>query len=115
MYGVINYDNTGRIRCEECGQYFDSVGCHVTKAHSMSARDYKLKHGLKLSKPITSISSTTKALKSAANRSIDKQALVELGKSHRYVKGQSGRTSCSEQEKIEIRQRTNKYRYGQKD
>ena len=112
MYGQPEYDNNGRVKCEECNQFFNSVCSHALKAHNMSARDYKLKHGLKLNKPVTSISTTNKLIRAAENRNND--YLIDAGKQYRYKKGESGRIHCSEQEKIEIRQRLDKFKFKKK-
>ena len=38
---------TGLAQCHECGRWFASIGSHV-KAHGMTSRVYKLKHGIRL-------------------------------------------------------------------
>lgn len=34
------------IRCLECGRMFRQIGSHLTRAHGISAADYRQKHGL---------------------------------------------------------------------
>ena len=112
MYGQPEYDNNGRVKCEICGKYFNSVCSHALKAHNISARDYKLRYGLKLSKPVSSSNLINKLSNAALNRNTD--YLIEAGKQYRYKTGESGRTHCSEQEKIEIRQRLDKFKFKKK-
>jgi hypothetical protein len=37
---------TNTAKCHECGGWFVSVGCHVSYAHGISAKQYRVKHGL---------------------------------------------------------------------
>lgn len=46
-YGVLDVDG-GRVLCHECGRWMRSVGAHVGRAHEMTAREYKITHGLPL-------------------------------------------------------------------
>ena len=46
-YGVLDTDGR-RLMCHECGGWYRSVGSHVTRSHGMTARDYKIRHGLPL-------------------------------------------------------------------
>lgn len=40
------------IQCLECGKWYRSVGDHVRMCHGMTARDYKIAHGLPLKKSL---------------------------------------------------------------
>lgn len=44
--GVEVHAQTGKVKCHECGDWFDDVGQHL-RSHSISARDYKIKHSLR--------------------------------------------------------------------
>ena len=63
MLGVIRYDPSGKPICEICGLSFDRLLTHVRQNHNLSARDYKLKFGLDLSKGICSMESKQKSRK----------------------------------------------------
>ena len=53
VFGALEYDeNTGMVRCHECGKWFTHLGHHVSDSqgvhsHRMKALDYKRKHGLR--------------------------------------------------------------------
>lgn len=46
-YGVLDVDG-GRVLCHECGGWYRSVGSHVARSHGLTAREYKIRHGLPL-------------------------------------------------------------------
>lgn len=50
-YGVLDGDDE-RIMCHECGQYYRSLGAHVSRAHDMTAAEYKDDHGLPRGTPL---------------------------------------------------------------
>ena len=39
-------DQSGLIRCLECGRWFRAIGSHLTRAHGMTAREYRERWGL---------------------------------------------------------------------
>lgn len=47
-YGIVDEDHQGLL-CHECGLRFGHLSNHVVRTHQMSAREYKLTHGLPLS------------------------------------------------------------------
>jgi len=48
VYGAIEFDpEEDKLRCHECGDWFEYLGVHVVRAHGILARDYKVKHGLR--------------------------------------------------------------------
>lgn len=112
MYGQLEIDINGRVKCEICGLYFNSVCAHANKKHKVSAREYKLRFGLKLTKPVSSSNLISKLSEAALKR--DTKYLIECGKKYRYKKGESGKKSCSEQEKIEMRKRLDKFKFKRK-
>ena len=45
--GALEFNETDQtVRCHECGGWFQAVGRHI-KGHGITAREYKLKHGLR--------------------------------------------------------------------
>lgn len=52
-YGDLSDDGC-TVQCHECGYRAASLGSHVVAAHEMSAREYKLAHGLPLTRGLTS-------------------------------------------------------------
>lgn len=55
-YGLQAYhiDGSGRLKCHECGEYFDSLDRHVRKHDGLSTREYKRKYGLLLKNRLVS-------------------------------------------------------------
>lgn len=47
-YGILDSDGV-RVMCHECGEWKKSLGKHLHAAHGMTAREYKISHGLPLS------------------------------------------------------------------
>lgn len=47
--GALEYDHVeDKIKCHECGEWVRHLGVHLKRAeHNLTAREYKLKHGLK--------------------------------------------------------------------
>lgn len=59
ILGAIEYrPDSEEMRCHECGYWLKNLSGHLS-LHGISARDYKLKHGLKVS---TSLASASKCL-----------------------------------------------------
>lgn len=55
ILGAIEYDAVeDKLRCHECGQWFEFLASHVVSKHGMSARDYKRRHGLRLKAALVS-------------------------------------------------------------
>ncbi len=53
--GVLLYDELdGTVQCHLCGKWFESLGHHVNRAHSMKSSAYKLKVGLNQSSALIS-------------------------------------------------------------
>lgn len=46
-YGILD-DDGQTVLCHECGQRYPSVGAHLRLGHDLTARDYKIRHGLPL-------------------------------------------------------------------
>ena len=54
MYGVVEYNQEGKPKCEICGKHFDRLLSHVRQKHNMSALEYKKQFGLDVKKGICS-------------------------------------------------------------
>lgn len=48
------YKKNNLIQCLECGKYFKRPCAHVRQVHNMSAREYKVLHGLDVKRGILS-------------------------------------------------------------
>ena len=47
LHAAIEYDpEEDKLRCHECGRWFENLGTHVWGAHGLLARQYKVRHGL---------------------------------------------------------------------
>src|SRR3990167_104412 len=83
--GIVLLDEKeDKIKCEECGKWFTSLGQHVNKnkrAHPLTPNEYKQKHGLLLSTPLVSIGLSNKLSKAGAKglwlREVDYGKLIE--------------------------------------
>lgn len=53
LYGVLD-DDGSTVLCHECGERRLALGTHVRRVHGMTARQYKLAHGLPLTRGLTS-------------------------------------------------------------
>lgn len=108
-YGIIEYNEEGKPKCEICGQHFSRVLSHVRQAHSMNEREYKLQFGFDLGKGICSQASSEKTrLKTLANYDlvIGRNLLIK-GENTRIAKGSMGRTKdkVSAQTRIALKDR----------
>jgi len=55
VLGALEYDQTeDKVRCHECGDWFQNVGVHAAHAHGLRARDYKIRHGLLIKSALVS-------------------------------------------------------------
>ncbi len=51
-YGIVDRTEDAAL-CHECGQWFESVGAHLRRGHGMTAAEYRARHGLKRTEPLT--------------------------------------------------------------
>lgn len=65
-YGVMARDEHAAL-CHECGGWFASVGAHLGPAHAMTAVEYRRRHGLMRTQPLTSRSLSRELAKSSRN------------------------------------------------
>jgi len=109
MNGIIEYNEKGLPMCEECGQYYHRVLSHVHQKHNLSAKQYKIKYGLDLSKGICSeISSEKTRLKTQKNyKLVIEQNLLINGKKTRFKNGHAGRTIEQVSEMSRLRLKNN--------
>lgn len=56
-YGQLD-DDGETVLCHECGSRYRGLGAHVSRAHGTTARDYKLAHGLPLSRGLNAATLT---------------------------------------------------------
>lgn len=52
-YGLLA-ESGDEVQCHICGQWREALGWHVARVHDISARDYKLQHGLPLQRGLIS-------------------------------------------------------------
>ena len=49
VFGAVEYDFAkDRLRCHECGEWFAGLSAHISFRHTLTLREYKVKHGLRL-------------------------------------------------------------------
>ena len=91
--GGIEYDSEDdTIRCHECGAWFKSTGGHIRR-HGLSAREYKLKHNLKMATALVSESVRVERI-SIAKKYLPAYRLANKEKFDKYlrklIKGRRG-------------------------
>ncbi len=48
ILGALEYDKEeDKVKCHECGLWFEHVGAHSAMKHKLKAREYKIRHGLR--------------------------------------------------------------------
>jgi hypothetical protein len=106
-YGVIEYNDEGKPKCEICGKYFSRVLSHVRQVHMLNEREYKIRFGLDLKKGICSKESSLRSrMKVFENYDkVVKDNLIKKGKKSRYVKGQGTSKYVSEQTRKRLKER----------
>lgn len=82
--GVVMYDDdTDKVQCHICGQWFSAVGMHVKSAHKIELDTYKMNHGLSL---------RTSLCSKKLSRAHSKSALsLYAGKASKLTRGTPGR------------------------
>jgi hypothetical protein len=57
VYGAIEWDEAqDKIRCHECGEWYKDLASHVNQGHTLDTREYRERHGLRLSTPLWAFS-----------------------------------------------------------
>lgn len=77
VYGAVEYDfQRDRLRCHECGEWFASLSAHIGHGvHDIDIRQYKIKHGLRLTSSLVSVEGReTRSKTSITNRAGDSLA-----------------------------------------
>lgn len=71
VFGVVIRDEAA-VLCYECGRWLGTLGKHLRRAHELTARDYRISHGIALGDPLSSLS-LSRSLSAAANRKTPEQ------------------------------------------
>ena len=108
-YGIIEYDDNGKPKCEICGKSFSRVIRHVVQKHGIDERTYKRQFGFDIGRGICSRDSAEKSRQKTL-KNYDKcigQNLIKDGSASRFKKGSVGRTKeqVSAQTKLMLKER----------
>ena len=108
-YGILEYNEEGKPKCEICGKFFNRVISHVRQKHFLNEREYKKQFGFDLKKGICSKESSEKSrIKTLDNyEKCINQNLKIKGFKNRFKIGDKGRTKdkVSEQTRIRLKER----------
>lgn len=64
ILGALEFDpEDDTVRCHECGLWFKGLSRHIGSVHGITAREYKLKHGLKLQSGLVAESTRGKMIR----------------------------------------------------
>lgn len=55
-FGELTVDGDGRLLCHECGGTYLHLATHLKRSHNMTAKPYRIKHGLPLTIPLVAAS-----------------------------------------------------------
>jgi hypothetical protein len=89
LLGALELDSYGMaVKCHECGEFFRKVALHSKLAHGMTPKQYKIKHGLRIScglcSPFAVASLRARFCLTAGSHGIE--ALIEWHKNNKYVR-----------------------------
>ena len=108
-YGILEYNEEGKPKCEICGKFFNRVLSHVRQRHFLNEIEYKKQFGFDLKKGICSKESSEKSrIKTLDNyEKCINQNLKIKGFKNRFKIGDKGRTKdkVSEQTRIRLKER----------
>ena len=108
-YGILEYNEEGKPKCEICGKFFNRVLSHVRQKHFLNEIEYKKQFGFDLKKGICSKESSEKSrIKTLDNyEKCINQNLKIKGFKNRFKIGDKGRTKdkVSEQTRIRLKER----------
>ena len=108
-YGILEYNEEGKPKCEICGKFFNRVISHVRQKHFLNEKEYKKQFGFDLKKGICSKESSEKSrIKTLDNyEKCINQNLKIKGFKNRFKLGDKGRTKdkVSEQTRIRLKER----------
>jgi hypothetical protein len=108
-FGIIEYNEDGKPKCEICCKYFNRVLPHVRQKHDLNEKEYKLKFGFDLYKGICSEkSSNLSREKTLLNYDkCIKNNLLKKGSLNRFIINHQGRTKdkVSPQTRIRLKER----------
>jgi hypothetical protein len=108
-YGILEYNEEGKPKCEICGKFFNRVISHVRQKHFLNEKEYKKQFGFDLKRGICSKESSEKSrIKTLDNyEKCINQNLKIKGFKNRFKLGDKGRTKdkVSEQTRIRLKER----------
>jgi hypothetical protein len=108
-YGILEYNEEGKPKCEICGKFFNRVISHVRQKHFLNEKEYKKQFGFDLKRGICSKESSEKSrIKTLDNyEKCINQNLKIKGLKNRFKLGDKGRTKdkVSEQTRIRLKER----------
>ena len=87
-YGILD-DDGDRVMCHECGRWYAKLAAHAA-VHGLSARQYKLRHGLPLSRSL-SPSKLREARSRAASDRVGSQGWQRLEKARNPARAAQAR------------------------
>ena len=87
-YGILD-DDGDRVMCHECGRWYANLAAHAA-VHGLSARQYKLRHGLPLSRSL-SPSKLREARSRAASDHVGSQGWQRLEKARNPARAAQAR------------------------
>lgn len=87
-YGILD-DDGDRVMCHECGRWYANLAAHAA-VHGLSARQYKLRHGLPLSRSL-SPSKLREARSRAASDRVGSQGWQRLEKARNPARAAQAR------------------------
>jgi hypothetical protein len=105
VHGAVEVDlATNFMRCHECGSWWRGLGQHIHHAHNMTARQYKINHGLRMATSLAS--SFARATASAGGINLNAQLsqdeagrrLRKMQAGLRVYRAKSGRFEVSHHE-----------------
>lgn len=74
IQGALEYDPADdTVMCHECGLWFKGLAGHLWSRHQMTAKEYKLRHGLKVTSGLTSEETRRKLIITSTNASRSQQ------------------------------------------
>ena len=108
-YGILEYNEEGKPKCEICGKFFNRVISHVRQKHFLNEKEYKKQFGFDLKRGLCSKESSEKSrIKTLDNyEKCINQNLKIKGFKNRFKLGDKGRTKdkVSEQTRIRLKER----------
>jgi len=100
-YGIVEYNEEGKVKCEICNRFFHAVSRHTYHTHKLTALEYKKQFGFNTSRGLSS-KSFKEVLKLQGQRSYaENPHCFDTG--NRFVKGSRGRVKAVLSEQARLR------------